>query len=217
MINSLFQHMFGSIHQYSTDKTFYQAAFDGLNARISCKKVLWAVDISAPAPGSKRIFLKLKEREAFDFAIVSEAAMVTVKNDVVSYARIVLGGFAPFPLRSIGAEAVLKGKRIKNATGSVCKAAVDGTQPLSNNRYKVIAANGMTEKAWGPSRRKLYSAVLTHKSHLPFFERFSTSQELRSEHRTCLLPSSAAGTDSGKICSAFGGPCHPKFIEFFNC
>jgi xanthine dehydrogenase YagS FAD-binding subunit len=105
-----------------------------------------AVDIPAPAPGSKGIFLKLKEREAFDFAIVSAAAVVIVKNDIVSDARIVLGGVAPFPLRSPRVEATLKGKRISDAIDSVCKTAVDGAQPLSNNSYKVIAAKGITER-----------------------------------------------------------------------
>ncbi len=106
-----------------------------------------AVDIPAPAPGSKGIFIKLKEREAFDFAIVSAAAMVTLKTEVVSDARIVLGGVAPFPLRSTRAEVALKGKRIRDGVGEACRAAVDKAQPLSNNNYKMIAAKGMVEKA----------------------------------------------------------------------
>lgn len=109
-------------------------------------EIVVAVDIPAPGLGSKGMFLKLKEREAFDFAIVSAAAMVTIKNDIVLNARIVLGGIAPFPLRSTGAEAALRGKRISDALDSVCKAAVDGSKPLSNNSYKVIAAKGITEK-----------------------------------------------------------------------
>ncbi|MGD0919490.1 MAG: molybdopterin dehydrogenase, partial [Thermodesulfobacteriota bacterium] len=72
--------------------------------------------------------------------------IVTVKNDTVSDARIVLGGVAPYPLRSPRAEAALKGKRIADTIDSVCKAAVDGSQPLSNNSYKVIAAKGLTER-----------------------------------------------------------------------
>ena len=91
----------------------------------------------------------MKEREAFDFAIVSAAVVVKVKNDIVSEARIVLGGVAPFPLRVLGAEAALKGKRINDAMEAVCKTAVDGAQPLSDNSYKVIAARGITEKALG--------------------------------------------------------------------
>jgi len=114
---------------------------------LGSSEMVVAVDIPAPAPGSKGVFMKLKEREAFDFAIVSAAATVTVKNHIVSDARIVLGGVAPFPLRSTSAEAALKGKSISDVMDTVCKTAVDGAQPLSNNRYKVIAAKGITEKA----------------------------------------------------------------------
>jgi xanthine dehydrogenase YagS FAD-binding subunit len=113
---------------------------------LGFSEMVVAVDIPAPSPDSKGIFLKLKEREAFDFAIVSAAAMVSVKNDIVSDARIVLGGVAPFPLRSVRAEATLKGKRISDAMDSVCKTAIDGSKPLSNNSYKVIAAKGITER-----------------------------------------------------------------------
>jgi xanthine dehydrogenase YagS FAD-binding subunit len=106
-----------------------------------------AVELPAPAPGSKGIYLKLKERQAFDFAIASVAAMVTFKNDIVSDARIVLGGVAPFPLRATGVEAALKGKKITDGVGAACEAAVKGAVPLSNNGYKVKATKGLTEKA----------------------------------------------------------------------
>ena len=114
---------------------------------LGSSEMVVAVDIPAPAPGSKGVFIKLKEREAFDFAIVSAAVMVNVKNHIVSDARIVLGGVAPFPLRSTSAEAALKGKSISDVMDTVCKTAVDGAQPLSNNSYKVIAAKGIMEKA----------------------------------------------------------------------
>jgi xanthine dehydrogenase YagS FAD-binding subunit len=114
---------------------------------LGSSEMVVAVDIPAPAPGSKGVFIKLKEREAFDFAVVSAAAMVTVKNHIVSDARIVLGGVAPFPLRSTSAEAALKGKSISDVMDTVCKTAVDGAQSLSNNSYKVIAAKGIMEKA----------------------------------------------------------------------
>ncbi|MGZ3515221.1 MAG: FAD binding domain-containing protein, partial [Thermodesulfobacteriota bacterium] len=113
---------------------------------LGSSEMVVAVDIPAPASGSEGIFLKLKERQAFDFAIVSAALMVTLKNNIVSDARIVLGGVAPFPLRSVRAEAALKGKRISDAIDSVCKTAIDGSKPLSNNSYKVIAAKGITER-----------------------------------------------------------------------
>jgi xanthine dehydrogenase YagS FAD-binding subunit len=116
---------------------------------LGSAEMVLGVEIPVPAPGSKGVYLKLKEREAFDFAIVSVAAAVTLKNDVVSDARIVLGGIAPFPLRATGAEAALKGKKIGDAMGIACKAALEGARPMSNNGYKVKAAKGIIEEALG--------------------------------------------------------------------
>jgi xanthine dehydrogenase YagS FAD-binding subunit len=116
---------------------------------VGSAEMVVGAEIPAPPPGSKGIYLKLKEREAFDFAIASVAAMVIFKNDIVSDARIVFGGVAPFPLRAAGAEAALKGKKIRDAMGTVCKAAVEGARPLSNNGYKVKAIKGIMEEALG--------------------------------------------------------------------
>lgn len=110
-------------------------------------EMVLAVEIPAPAIGSKGTFLKLKERQAFDFAIVSVAAMVTMKGSVVSDARMVLGGVAPFPLRASRAETALRGKTIKDGMAGACKAAVQGAEPLSGNGYKVKAMQGIMEEA----------------------------------------------------------------------
>ena len=106
-----------------------------------------SVVIPVPETGSKGIYLKLKEREAFDFAIVSVAAIVTFKGNIVSSARIVLGGVGPAPLRATGAEAALRGKKIRDSIDAACTAAVEAARPLSSNGYKVKAAKGIMEKA----------------------------------------------------------------------
>jgi xanthine dehydrogenase YagS FAD-binding subunit len=110
-------------------------------------EMVLGVEIPAPAVGSRTHFLKLKERRAFDFAIVSVAAVVTLKGKAVSDARIVLGGVAPFPFRASRAETALKGKTVKDGMEDACKAVVEGAEPLSGNGYKVRAAQGILEEA----------------------------------------------------------------------
>ncbi len=89
----------------------------------------------------------MRERQAFDFAIVSVAAVVTLKGGVVSDARIVFGGVAPIPWRASKAEAALKGKTVQAGMDGACKAAVEGAEPLSGNGYKVKAVQGILEEA----------------------------------------------------------------------
>ncbi len=110
-------------------------------------EMVTAVEIPAPTPGTKGIFLKLKERQAFDFAIASAAVRLTMKGDIVTDARIILGGVAPYPWRAELSEATLKGKPVRNVMADVCKAVADRAQPLSGNGYKVKAAQGVVEQA----------------------------------------------------------------------
>lgn len=110
-------------------------------------EMVLAVEIPTVAPGSKGIYLKLKEREAFDFAIASVATIVNLKDGVVSSARIVLGGVGPVPLRATGAEVALKGKKMRDGMVTACAAAVEGARPLSSNGYKVKATKGIMGKA----------------------------------------------------------------------
>jgi xanthine dehydrogenase YagS FAD-binding subunit len=114
---------------------------------LGSAEIVTGVEIPVPPPVSKSIYLKLKERQAFDFAISSVAVVVTLKNDIVLDARVVLGGVAPYPVRATGAEAALKGKKIADAIARTCEAAVVGAHPLSNNDYKVKAIKGLMEEA----------------------------------------------------------------------
>ncbi|MBM4314090.1 MAG: xanthine dehydrogenase family protein subunit M [Deltaproteobacteria bacterium] len=114
---------------------------------LTPQEMVLAVEIPHPGAMSKGVYLKLKEREAFDFALVSVAVNLSFKNNVVDQARIAFGGLAPFPMRAVKAEAALKGKGIREAVAAACKAAVEGAEPLSQNGYKVDAAKGILEKA----------------------------------------------------------------------
>lgn len=114
---------------------------------LAPQEMVVAVDLPAPGAGARGVYLKLKERQAFDFAIVSAAVVVHTKNRVVADSRIVLGGIAPFPYRAIKAETALKGKDLRGVLAVAAKAATDGMDPLSGNAYKVEAARGLLEKA----------------------------------------------------------------------
>jgi xanthine dehydrogenase YagS FAD-binding subunit len=114
---------------------------------LTPQEMVVAVEIPTPAATSKGVYLKLKERQAFDFAVTSVAVNLNLKNNIVADSHIIFGGIAPFPLRSTKTESILKGKEVKECISAACKAAVDGAQPLSHNGYKVDAAKGILEEA----------------------------------------------------------------------
>jgi len=114
---------------------------------LSPQEMMVAVDIPAASRGRKGAYLKLKERQAFDFALVSVAVSVRLQGSRVADSRVVFGGIAPFPARSATAEAALRGKDLKSAVAEACAAAVQGAAPLSKNGYKIDAAKAVLEQA----------------------------------------------------------------------
>ena len=101
--------------------------------------------ISGPV---KQAFFKFTLRRPVDFAIVSVASVITVKEGVCVDARIALGAVAPRPVRAKKAEQFLKGRSIDNDTAAEAAAqAVLGARPLSKNAYKIEITKALVKRA----------------------------------------------------------------------
>ena len=93
--------------------------------------------------GIQSSYRKIRERGAWDFALVSVALTVRMNGPTVAEASVVLGGVAPVPWRSVAAERALIGKELSSSVvADVATAAVAGAQPLEQNAYKVLLAKG---------------------------------------------------------------------------
>ena len=109
-------------------------------------ELLVEVLIPNPAPGTKQAWTKLKNREVYDFALVSVAAAFTVQNDTWMDGRIVLGGVSPVPYRATVIENQLKGKNVKTAIKQAAAAIRTVARPMSMNAYKVDLAQNLVER-----------------------------------------------------------------------
>jgi xanthine dehydrogenase YagS FAD-binding subunit len=111
-------------------------------------EIVTEIYVPHPKSGSKGFYHKVRERQAWDHAIVSVAAIVQNGGGVVRDARVVLGGVAPTPWRAPKAEQYLRGKKIDE--GSAEKAgelALEGAKPLKDNVYKVSLAKSLIQRA----------------------------------------------------------------------
>src|SRR5436190_2672785 len=65
-------------------------------------------DVTLPAPikGSKQLYLKLRDRASYEFALASAAVVISITGRNVTRARIALGGVGTKPWRCQEAEAV---------------------------------------------------------------------------------------------------------------
>jgi len=86
-------------------------------------------------------FVKIRDRAAFDFALVSAAAAVLPDGDRIGAARVALGGVAPRPWRCRRAESELVGKTV--GLEQIRRAAeldLALARPLAQNGFKVELA-----------------------------------------------------------------------------
>jgi xanthine dehydrogenase YagS FAD-binding subunit len=98
-------------------------------------EILVAVDVPAPAPGARSLFLKHRVRGTWDFALSEVAVSATPRWENV---RVALGGVAPFPFRATAAEAVLAGRAPSpSLLREAAQAAVGKARPLTQNGYKI--------------------------------------------------------------------------------
>ena len=99
------------------------------------------ITLPPPIAGSKQVYLKLRDRASYEFALASAAVVLTVASGNIRRARIALGGVGTKPWRASAAEAALIGKPANDATfRRAAEAAVQGAKPQSENRFKIELA-----------------------------------------------------------------------------
>ncbi|RYG62927.1 xanthine dehydrogenase family protein subunit M [bacterium] len=101
-------------------------------------ELIIAIEIPKNNFAAKSYYLKVRDRASYAFALVAVAVALEMKGDTIERARVVLGGVAHKPWRSVEAEALLVGKPATDATFKVAaEAALREAKPLEHNAYKV--------------------------------------------------------------------------------
>ena len=100
-------------------------------------EVLQEIKIPLAKKGEKSTYHKLKERDVWDFAIVSAAVKGTVSAGIFRDIKIVLGGVAPVPWRLEKAENIIKGEKVtEDLVRKAAREALKEAKPLEENGYK---------------------------------------------------------------------------------
>jgi xanthine dehydrogenase YagS FAD-binding subunit len=99
------------------------------------------VTLPPPVAGSKQVYLKLRDRASYEFALASAAVVITIADGNVTRARVALGGVGTKPWRSPEAEAALVGKPADAANfRKAAEAAMRDAKPQSENGFKIELA-----------------------------------------------------------------------------
>jgi xanthine dehydrogenase YagS FAD-binding subunit len=100
--------------------------------------VITSVTLPPPLPGSRSLYLKLRDRAAYEFALASAAIIVKFDGTRIAHARVALGGVGTVPWRSPEAEKALVGH---SASAELFRRAAEDAlrdaHPASENAFKV--------------------------------------------------------------------------------
>jgi xanthine dehydrogenase YagS FAD-binding subunit len=100
-------------------------------------ELITAFQVPAGAWTRRSLYLKIRDRQSYEFAISSAAVALDLGGGVVRTARIGLGGMAYRPWRSKEAEAALAGKPLTEANAeAAARAALAGAVAHGGNAYK---------------------------------------------------------------------------------
>jgi xanthine dehydrogenase YagS FAD-binding subunit len=99
------------------------------------------VTLPPPQRQSRQVYLKLRDRASYEFALASCAVVMTLDGGNIRYLRVALGGVATKPWRSPEAEAALAGKPANPANfRQAAEAALRHARPQSENKFKIELA-----------------------------------------------------------------------------
>jgi xanthine dehydrogenase YagS FAD-binding subunit len=108
-----------------------------------------AIEVPARPEGRASHYLKVRDRQSYEFALVSAAAAVVADSGRLRSARLALGGVAHKPWRLAAAEMALRGLALSEV--GTLKAAIAASftdaRPLGCNGFKVELAQRVAVRA----------------------------------------------------------------------
>jgi xanthine dehydrogenase YagS FAD-binding subunit len=111
-------------------------------------EMITAVSLPVLPRGSRQHYVKLRDRDSFEFALASAAVIVWVNAGRIRNARVALGGVGTKPWRAIAAENVLRGAAAEPVTfRRAAEAALQDAQPRRHNAFKIRLAQQVIERA----------------------------------------------------------------------
>jgi xanthine dehydrogenase YagS FAD-binding subunit len=99
------------------------------------------VTLPALAGATRSAYLKLRDRQQYEFALASSAVVISVSGGSIERARIAFGGVGTKPWRSREAEKALEGQHpTPDVFHRAADAAMADAQPLKFNAFKIELA-----------------------------------------------------------------------------
>lgn len=112
-------------------------------------ELITAVELPVSPVSARSGYVKVRDRESYDFALASAAVGLDLAPDsTIREARVALGGVGTVPWRSRAAEDALRGNRaMPDVFAAAARVALAGANPRRDNAFKVDLAKRMLVRA----------------------------------------------------------------------
>jgi xanthine dehydrogenase YagS FAD-binding subunit len=121
---------FSTLHRPPVDRP-------DIETTLESGELITAFHVPATPFARRSLYLKVRDRESYEFALASAAVALDLDGTTVKEARIALGGVATVPWRARDAESLLKGKPINEESAiAASEAAFAAAQPRKHNAFK---------------------------------------------------------------------------------
>ncbi|MGA5356091.1 FAD binding domain-containing protein [Streptomyces purpurascens] len=101
-------------------------------------ELITAVEIPAHPRPLKSGYLKVRDRQSYEFALTSAAVALHVRGGVIREAKVAAGGVGTVPWKLSAVERHLIGERpAESLWPAAARLAADGARPLRHNEFKV--------------------------------------------------------------------------------
>ncbi|MFL5577152.1 MAG: FAD binding domain-containing protein [Gemmatimonadaceae bacterium] len=111
-------------------------------------ELIVAIEVPATPVARTSLYLKVRDRESYEFALASAAVALRVADGVIGDVRLALGGVATRPWRARRAEQVLMGARAEESTfARAAREELAAATPRGLNAFKVELAQRTVVRA----------------------------------------------------------------------
>lgn len=110
-------------------------------------ELIVAVEVPTGPATARSGYLKIRDRQSYEFAVTSAAVALDVSGGVVRAAKVAVGGVATVPWRLPAVEQALVGQPASTALWrDAATRAADGASPLSGNGFKIELVKRVVER-----------------------------------------------------------------------
>jgi xanthine dehydrogenase YagS FAD-binding subunit len=108
---------------------------------LEAGELIVAIEVPASRVARTSLYLKVRDRQSYEFALTSAAVALRVEGGTIEEVRLALGGIATKPWRARRAEQVLLGARAEQASfARAAREELAAAAPRGQNAFKVELA-----------------------------------------------------------------------------